>query len=369
MRGISVVSVFQFLKRNMLPCFRTPTSVREGKVLRVSSTGTEPGEDTGRSKDRSCYIPQVSRGIQVTAMTDAPSQPNPVRPFDEERRLRAIVRLKGRSGFASPAEQLALLQGFEDRSLESIQEEAGRSTADKAQELAFQALEAEDAAQAATLAHRALDLDPRCLDARCCLAALESRSPTEQLDRLKVILAEATQALDPLLLRVHGGRLHTVPEFRPYLRSRFALASLLARMNRPKAATKAFEDLLDLDRTDPLEVRYQLILLYGPSRMTKALEALVDAFPQDTSVVMVGSRLQANVQAGQEAQARAALEVARRRNPHVEPILVGKTRMPKPSGAPPHEGSLEEAIQALRILNRTWATDRESMFWLLKAST
>jgi tetratricopeptide (TPR) repeat protein len=290
------------------------------------------------------------------------------RPFDTERMLRAAGRLRGCGPFGSDAEEEAFLRDFADRSLAEVQAEAGMDATEEAQELAFQAMEASETTRGAELARRALELDSGCLDAHGVLAAAESHAPAEFLSRLGS-LPTPLEALDPLTTQAYSGRLWGVLGARPLLRARFARALGLERLGRPREAIRAFEELLELDRVDHQQVRYQLIRLYADRRMTKPFARLLRVYATDTGPVMAWARVLERVQAGHYAGAATALSRARKCNPYVEEILTGRRMPPRATGQSALPGSPEEAAAALRVLARPWTGDREAMFWLLKGPT
>ena len=99
-----------------------------------------------------------------------------------ERFLSEVHALLKERDFKSAQEAQAFLNNLTGKKLEELRRTKLRHKPKwQAQELAYQALEAERASQAAALARRALKLDPDCVDALVTRAHLTARNPEEKL--------------------------------------------------------------------------------------------------------------------------------------------------------------------------------------------
>lgn len=303
-------------------------------------------------------------------MTDAttPLDPQPIRMFDAERLLRLGARLQGAWSFASREEEAACLQGLEGRDLDVLRAELGADPKEEAQELAYQAMETGDPDASRALAQAAIERDSQCLDARTVLAATGSTRPMEQAEALKALLKEAAAEVDPFLLRTWSGRFHSALRLRPHLRLRMTLAEVLVRAQRKRQSIQCLAEMLRLDIPDHLGARYLLAQLYAATAQAKDLQAMVEHFPSDSSLTMAWIRILAKVLAGQTDDARDHLELVRRRNPHVEALLVGKAKRSRHVAADPQPGSLDEACLALPAITPAWTADRAAIYWLAQQS-
>lgn len=299
-------------------------------------------------------------------MTDATTQPEarPHRMFDAERLLRLGARLQGNWSFPTREEEAASLANLEGRNLDDVRSELGDDPRETAQELAYQALETGDPEASRALALSALEHDSQCLDALTVAAATSTSKPMEQAEALKGLLQEAHGALDPFLLRTWNGRFHAALKLRPHLRLRLTLAAALVRAQRKRMAIKVLEESLRLDLADHIGARYSLAHLYAATGQAKELQAMVERHPGDSSLTMAWVRILAKVLLGDTEAARDHLELVRRRNPHVEALLVAKTKRPRRTAEEPQPGSLEEACLVVPTITPAWTADRTAIYWL-----
>ncbi len=190
--------------------------------------------------------------------------------------------------------------------------------------------------------------------------------PEEAAHRMQEVAVKAEATLGEAFIQAHKGLLWNQVEARPYLRSRMALADLLERAGKLKAALPHFEALLRFSQGDPQGVRYHLARCYASLGQTKPLQNLLRTFEGDPGPVWAYMKVLLHLRLKEEKTALRALERARTLNPHVEGFLTGTTKLPKECAAPALPGSPEEAARALRYLAPAWAADREAMYWLFK---
>ena len=236
----------------------------------------------------------------------------------------------------------------------------------KAQELAERALQARTRTDAAALARQALELDGECTDAQVVLARESARTGKERVAQLKLILERAEARLGSPFLRDHRGGLWDIPEARPALRARLALAAALEAAGKPAQAAPHLEELLKADDTDALGARFHLIRCLLLARDGKALVSSLKRWEGEASAFMAWAALLERVHARAEAGAVKALARARSINPHFEAFLTGRAKLPRHIPDRPAPGSPEEAAQALRLLGGAWLNDREGMYWLFR---
>jgi hypothetical protein len=236
----------------------------------------------------------------------------------------------------------------------------------EAQALADRALVARKKTEALALAQRALELDGECTDAQVLLAREGASSPKDLTARLKIILDRAEAKLGAPFLQEHRSQLWAIPEARPYLRARLALAVAHEKSGKPGAAIPHLEELLAIDAQDHLGARYRLVCCLLAVNDLKALAALLRRWEVEASAFMAWAALLERIRAKAGKGAESALIRARQVNPHFEEYLTGRRMMPKQIPASRAPGSPEEAASALRLFGETWANDREGMYWLFR---
>ncbi|MCX7625458.1 MAG: hypothetical protein N2Z21_04530 [Candidatus Sumerlaeaceae bacterium] len=181
---------------------------------------------------------------------------------------------------------------------------------------------AETDEQAESLLRRALEIDPRNLDAQVLLIGAES--PQEEVKRLRTIVREAEAYLGDSYFAAKRGQFYTDPETRPYLRARQALMVALGAAKDFDGAVSEAEGLLDLCPLDHLGVRDYLAGYYLAADQTdKALNLMNERYGADDGAVFQYGRMIAYHRLGNEDEALDALDSAFEANPYVIPILLG----------------------------------------------
>ncbi len=236
----------------------------------------------------------------------------------------------------------------------------------EAQELAEQALGSRKKADALELAGRALELDGECTDAQVVFAREEASSPKEMASRLRIIVDRAEAKLGVTVLREHRGQLWAMPEARPYLRARMALAAANEKSGKPALAILHLKELLAIDTQDHQGARYRLVCCLLAVNDLKALAALLKRWEGEASAFMAWAAVLERIRSKTEIGAEKALARARRINPYFEEYLTGRRKLPKQIPDISAPGSPEEAASALRLFGETWGNDREGMYWLFR---
>ena len=229
----------------------------------------------------------------------------------------------------------------------------------RAQELAYDAMDAEDPFEAAQLAIEALDLDPDCTDAQRVLVWLAPTGLDNRIQLMREVVEKAERNLGEEFMEENRGHFWGLLSTRPYMRAMRDLAELLLEADRLDEAIAVYERMLDLNPNDNQGVRYALLGLYlGTGRADRAAE-LFDRYPgeEDYSAAFAWGRVMLDWLAGREAAARLALINARRVNPFAERYLTGEEPIPErlppaytpgqPSEAQVAAGELRPACKAL----------------------
>jgi tetratricopeptide (TPR) repeat protein len=244
-----------------------------------------------------------------------------------ERMIAKIHRLVSQKNFESADEANEFLSTLMGQSLDDLEEDSG-DPIERAQDLAFDAMDADDAQEARRLAEGALELDPECVDALV-LVSLFAPSPNAQAAQLRKAVKAAERRLGKEFFEENKGHFWGLPETRPYMRARQRLARVLVMQKRPHEATGHYEALLELCPNDNLGVRFDLVGHYLLSDEMEAALEVVERYREDCTAFMKWAAVLVYFALRRFEEAERALRAARRANRHVERYFVDE-RAPMP---------------------------------------
>ncbi len=281
-----------------------------------------------------------------------------------EKFFRALNReMQGRT-FNDKAEMQAFMDGFVGANVDDLVSAQGLSPEDRAMEWVDQASEAQTKEQATNWLRKALEVDPGCCEAKLRLAALESRSPTERINRLNEAIAAEEARLGPAFFKEEKGHFWGMTEARPYMRASLDRAMLLMDLGRLEEAQKAMRTLIQLNKHDNQGVR----MLLGPLCLRradlKAYRALRNKFKKIPDLELLwGDALEAFL-LGELDQATQARSLAKGENGYLEAYLLGHRKLPNrlPSSYTWH--SPEQAACAALNLLPAWTAHPAALAWL-----
>jgi len=282
-----------------------------------------------------------------------------------EQTLRDLQKAMEGKNFASLEEANAFLQTTLGSGLASLLDEVPLSPKDEAQELAFDAMEAESDAQAAKLAKRALRKDPDCVDALVVLAEIESTSTKQLIIRLQEAVAAGERSLGAEFIAENKGHFWDIIETRPYMRALEQLAGLLRSEGINLDAIRHYETLLSLNPNDNQGVRDPLLGLYLATDNLEGARRLLLEYKNDVMANFAWCRVLERFLARDLPGASAALVKARKANRFVELYLSGRKALPKRRPEMYGMGSEEEAVLCLDNISAAWVAHKEAAFWLL----
>lgn len=242
--------------------------------------------------------------------------------------------------------------------------DAGEDRRGQAQELAFDAMEAEDGEQARELAQRALALDPDCVDALVIMTGLDASNEREAIAGLKKAVEAGERALGTEFFRENKGEFWGILETRPYMRARLRLAEFLRAAGNGVQAMEHYAGVLELNPDDNQGVRYPLLGCYLAHGRLREAEKLLQAYDGDIMATWAWGKVLERYLADDRSGALKALRAARRGNPYVELYFSGQTRLPEGMPDTYGLGSREEALICFDHLAAAWAK-RDAIFWLL----
>ncbi len=275
--------------------------------------------------------------------------------MDPERALRAAHRDVTSRDFSSLEGLQQRVEGLAGRNLAELAREAlALGGVEAAQELAYQALEAQSLPRALALATKALEFDPHCCDALTLVALARHSQPAPLIEALEHAVRCGAERLGEERLRgEERGRFGAIVEARPYLRARSQLFGALWRADRRTDALEHARELIALDSGDRSGVRRTLLGLLLESSQLDEARALIERFGEDDSPTFAwGAVLETFLRAGAR-DAKDVLLRARRFAPVFEHALL-EAELPEDS----------EHAEAFADLGKAWITHGPAFEWL-----
>jgi tetratricopeptide (TPR) repeat protein len=288
-------------------------------------------------------------------------------PRMAERSSVRIARLTEGRSFESLDDLNAEIDAAGQRGLFDMTAEAaaGRelTALERAQELAYDAVEAEGRLQIKR-ARQALEASPDCADAWVILAENASTSDLA-LERYEQGVAAGVRAIGAERFEELRGEFWGHLDTRPYMRARLGLAQTLRDLGRLEEALTHYRALLRLNPNDNQGVRYLLVVALLELNRDAEVGALLDESSDDIQALWPYARVLWLFRTdGDTARARAALDAARRVNPHVVKYLINPDSVP--FDRPPHFsiGSKDEAAYVVEQLGPAYSTTAGATSWL-----
>lgn len=238
---------------------------------------------------------------------------------------------------------------------------------DRAQELVYDAWEADSVEQRTALAKKALAVSPLCADAWCILA---QHADTEQEIELwsRAVDAGATALGDAF--DEYAGEFWGWMETRPYMRARQGLAGSLWAAGRRDEAMDQLRDMLRLNPNDNQGVRYSLIGYLVETDRHEDISALKVAYPEEDMAMWTWPiALAAFRRTGDTPESREALRQAIESNPHVPKYLTGERKMPKQQPQYYGAGDQDEAVLYVAEFGLSWVDTPNVLEWLRTHTT
>lgn len=292
----------------------------------------------------------------------------PAPPFSKatlEQTMRNLQKTMEGMDFANLAEANAFLKTLIGSALnESLLDDGPLALKDEAQELAFDAMEAESEAEAIKLAKRALRKDPDCVDALVVLAEIKSNSSKQVIASLQEAVAAGERSLGAEFIAENKGDFWSLIETRPYMRALEHLAGLLRAEGINLDAIRHYETMLSLNPNDNQGVRDPLLGLYLATDHLKEAQKLLHNYKNDSMANFAWGRVLERFLSADLPGASAALKEARKANRFVELYLSGQKAMPTHLPGMYSMGSQEEAILCLDNMSSAWVAHKEAVFWL-----
>jgi tetratricopeptide (TPR) repeat protein len=299
-------------------------------------------------------------------MCAMPAESNPESPFLVERLMRQTHRSLEEAEFASENDFRDVMaqfidEGLADKRVASLKDDP----LELAQELAFEAYEAETEDKALELVERALQLDPGCEDAMTIRAFITCEDAGELITALEHSATSGEKRLGEEFFAEFMGDFWPMVEARPYMRTIKQLAEVLWNVGRRLDAVAHYENLLDLDPSDHMGNSTLLLGYYMSMGEIQRAWDLLEEYDDEVSAVYNWAWVLLLLVTGDEDAAREAVEHGMNCNPYVAPWLVGMGQG-RDEELPLHfeKGTEAEAHLCAQILGEAWECSGRAQWWL-----
>ena len=279
--------------------------------------------------------------------------------------MRLLTERLGTDELIMPEDVNALINSLSGPSPNDRLSDAEADAKDEAQQIAFDAMEAESEAEARKLAKRALKLDPDCVDALVVMTDLDARSTRETIEGLQRAVAAGERSLGAKFIRENTGHFWMLIETRPYMRAMAQLAGVLFAEGLNLDAIRIYEKMLELNPNDNQGVRDPLLGVYLAVNDLDGAGRLLKKYKDDAMANFAWGHVLERYLSGDLTGAAAALKKARKANRFVELYMTGQKPIPKGMPEMYSPGSEEEAMLCMDGAGRAWAKHKEAVSWLL----
>lgn len=240
------------------------------------------------------------------------------------------------------------------------------SPQEQAEDLVFEAIEANSSAKRVKLAKQAIEVFPDTPDAYSILAEYEATSPQAALERYEQGMLAGERVLGKTYFREHKGYFWGLIESRPYMRAKNGYANTLVELGRKEEASVHFEQMLELDPHDHIGVRYPLIGIYLERQQWDQAQRIIGEFKDEYSTYFAYDKMLIEYHAQKPSMNRLSKlwKQAKGVNPYVLDYVTGRKKLPPQQPDSFLEGDESEAIcYAMDRLNH-WKNAPELIDWL-----
>lgn len=241
--------------------------------------------------------------------------------------------------------------------------EAADLAIDAAQEIIYDAWEAQDIVEQYRLALAALDQSPLCGDAFNVLAGLMPEHAAALFERG---MEAAKLALGPQRFSEFEGEFWGHLDTRPYMRARAGLAVEILRAGKSNEAIAHWNELLRLSPNDNLGVRYLLVFELLQRRDRRTLRTLLKTYRDDGGPILQYTRALLAFEVGNKSAVASAL-AAFESNEHIPVLLAATSSIVSKDSGYLTMGGLDEAVFYVHHAGDAWRETGGACDWLLAA--
>ncbi|MCG3125586.1 MAG: hypothetical protein CHACPFDD_00411 [Phycisphaerae bacterium] len=332
-------------------------------LLRALARSTEPEMDCGRW---SKTVPTISGEAEY--ILTLPALLEPIAPDASQRRSgmpdrRALERSFVDIGRAMEGMQFASVHHLDKNFTgKPVAHRAGRTPLERAQDLAYDAVEARGRRQL-QLVRKALEISRDCADAYVLLAERTS-DIKEARDLYAQGVAAGERALGAQALRDDVGHFWGMLETRPYMRARLGLAYCCERLEQLAEAAAHYDDMLRLNPNDNQGVRFRLAHCLSRGNDLDRLEAVLRAHDEESAQWQFLWAFWAFRKHGDCDESRKRLSAAHARNRHVRKYLLGNALLPDDQPNSYRFGDDSEAVIVASEMMQLWENTPDALSWL-----
>ncbi|WP_433745172.1 SEC-C metal-binding domain-containing protein [Falsibacillus pallidus] len=226
------------------------------------------------------------------------------------------------------------------------------SAEEQAQELLYEAF-ASIGAKRYRLAEQSLEICPMA-DAYTILAEKE-KSPEKKLAMYQNALELGLEELGgPKFFMKHKGHFWGLIETRPYMRAKLEMANTLRELGEINETINHYQEMLELNETDNLGVRYLLFPLLVEIKKWKVAKQLLNHYKEETSTHLYNELLLEMLENGESDHAKKLMKKAQKANPFILEYLMGNMKVPKKQPTSYSMGDKNEAIIYLQSHQHLW---------------
>jgi tetratricopeptide (TPR) repeat protein len=237
----------------------------------------------------------------------------------------------------------------------------------EAQEIMYEAWEAESPERAVALTMKAIGASPHCCDAYVLLGSIAPADSDDALAMFELAVEAGERALGPGAFADPGGEAWGSDAARPYLRARLGLAQAEWLHGRHDAAIGHYEALLDLDPDDSQGVRHMLAAALLELDRDDDLATLLETYSEDEGAEWTYTRLLAGLRTKTDAPTLARLlRAAAASNEFVPDILLGNVAMPDELPEDIEIGGPDEAAAYAETFGAGWMRTKGALAWLAR---
>jgi tetratricopeptide (TPR) repeat protein len=239
------------------------------------------------------------------------------------------------------------------------------SELERAQDLAFTAIEDSDSLKAVNLAKDALALDPECCDAHLTLATRGTTDKSEQLAILEKALANERKRLGgDTFFAENSGHFWEISSTRPYMRARYAYALTFKALGQYAQAAAECRALIELCEEDRQAVRHQYLACLMAGDLLEELLTAIGDDNEELDAPWLWAKVLERLLAHDPDGADHVLKQARRANFMVVVLLLIPPEERHQSPPRYETGEASEAVYIADVYGCAWDKHPEALAWL-----
>ena len=260
-----------------------------------------------------------------------------------------------------PKPFLQLIDGMRDSALP-------RNAAEKAQELIYEAWDADTYTKRVALAEKAIEIYPDCADAYVMLAEETADHLFEAIELYRKGVEAGARTIGKRHFEEIKGHFWGYIETRPYMRAKAGLAGCLWEGGHFDEALKHYREMIELNPSDNQGIRYIIAgcLLY--LGLDDELENLLGKYDEVSCEWLYTKALFTFKKNGDAIDSLGLLRSAIKANMFVPIYLLGKKEMPEILPDMYSFGSEDEAMVYVERNGSIWRKIKGSMTWLASHS-